>query len=57
MYSIKCLVFTEETDCVYCTVRTEPGHKICTNYFHVSRTMTQAVIRLPDSVSIADHAV
>jgi hypothetical protein len=57
MYSIKCLVFTVETDCVYCTVRMEPGHKICTNGFHVSRAMTQAVIRLPDWVSIPDHAV
>jgi len=57
MYSIKSLVFTVETDCVYCTVRTKYGHKICTNFFHVSRAVTQAVIRLPDSVSIPDDAV
>jgi len=57
MYIIKCLVFTVETDRVYCTERTEPGHKICTNCFHVSRAMTQTVIRLPGSVSIPDHAV
>lgn len=57
MCSIKCLDFTVETDRVYCTVRTESGHKICTNIFHVTRAKTQAVIRLTDSVSIPDHAV
>jgi len=49
--------FTVETDCVYCTVRTEYGHNICTNSFHANRAITKAVIRLPDSVSIPDDAV